>query len=725
MVITRIHIIRFTGLLITVILSLNQLHAQTYQEVALQRGIDHMFGLGSTGGGVSFHDFDGDGWDDITLATERGRTIYFYRNNKGTFERLEALVNNLCESKQVLWIDYDNDGDKDLFVTCYADINRLYNNHNMVFTDVTEESGLSLAKLKSYGATWGDVDRDGWLDLYVTNKRTESEVNVNNLYLNLGNGKFQDVTFLSHTADSLKRPFCASFIDINNDLFPDLYIAQDKRAVNTLLKNMGNGTFSDISVSSNANLVMDGMSVTTGDYNSDQYLDIYITNIPEGNKLLKNNGDESFVEVALEAGVDYLGYAWGSNFLDYDLDGDLDLYVSGMLEGADEIPSIMYTNTGNGQFIDEKPGFNQDTVISFSNAIGDINNDGFPDIIVNNFDNYRSMLWMNSAGENHWIKIKLEGVNSNRDGIGAFIYVYSSGTEIMHYTGSAIGFLGQNSSYNMIGLGNSAVVDSIKVIWPSGREDIIRKVPSNQVVKIREGSSQLPPEVYYIDKLSFCEGDSIILETGYYEDYLWSNGETTRSIRVKSAGTYFVRISDANGTTANSDTINIEVLENPELDTQIEPAEYNKYNGSIEAIVKGGASPYHYLWSVSGRDTSFVSGIGPGVHTLEVRDQNGCGIFKEIEVNLVTGIESESYTFTIFPNPAEKFLYLIADDQLFNQYISLQLYSVSGVLVDTKKVLLTDRIMPVSFNFNSLDPGMYIILGSFKNGMFSRKLRIK
>ncbi len=723
--ISKEHIIRLMGLLTMLILSRNLLHAQTYEDVALEKGIDHIFGLGSTGGGVSFHDFDGDGWDDITLATERGRPIYFYKNNQGMFEHLEALVNNLCESKQVLWIDYDNDGDKDLFVTCYEDVNRLYNNQDMVFTDVTEESGLSHAKLRSYGATWGDVDRDGWLDLYVTNKRTDGEANVNNLYLNQGDGKFQDVTLLSLTADSLKRPFCASFIDINNDLYPDLYIAQDKRAGNTLLKNMGDGTFSDISVSSNANLVMDGMSVTAGDYNGDQYLDIYITNIPEGNKLLKNNGDESFEEVALEAGVDYLGYAWGANFLDYDLDGDMDLYVSGMLEGADEIPSILYTNTGDGQFIDEKPGFNQDTVISFSNAIGDINNDGFPDIIVNNFDTYRSMLWMNSAGDNHWIKIKLEGVISNRDGIGAFLYVYSSGLEIMHFTGSASGFLGQNSSYTMIGLGNASLVDSIKVLWPSGMEDIIRNVPVNQALRIREGSSQLPPEVYYIDRLSFCEGDSIIIETGYYEDYLWSNGETTKSITVRSPGTYFVRISDPNGMIAYSDTVNIEVLELPEVDIRVEPADFDEYNGSIEAIVKGGESPYHYLWSVSGRDTSFVSGIGPGVHTLEVRDQNGCSISKEIEVDLVTGIETESHTFTLFPNPAENFLYIMADDQLFNQYISLELYSISGALLETKKMLLTDRVMPVSFNLNSLDPGMYIILGSFKNGMFSRKLKIK
>ncbi len=722
---TKKNIIRLIDLILLLILIQDQLYAQTYQEVAIQKGIDHMFGLGSTGGGVSFHDFDGDGWDDITLTTERGKPIYFYKNDNGTFKRIEALVNNLCESKQVLWIDYDNDGDKDLFVTCLSDVNRLYNNHKMVFTDVTDESGLSMAKLKTYGATWGDIDRDGWIDLYVTNKRTDDEININNLYLNLGDGKFQDITLSSYTADSMKRPFCASFVDINNDLFPDIYIAQDKKATNTLLKNMGEGVFSDISVTSNSNIVMDGMSVTAGDFNNDQYLDIYITNIPEGNKLLKNNGDESFLEVAMESGVDYLGYAWGANFLDYDNDGDLDLYVSGMLEGSDEVPSILYTNTGMGNFTYQDLGFSRDTVISYSNAIGDINNDGFPDIIVNNYDNYRSMLWKNSAGNNHWIKVKLEGVSSNRDGIGAFIYIYYSGSEFMHYTGSANGFLGQNSSYNMIGLGNTETIDSLKVLWPSGQEDIIRKISSNQTLIIREGSTQLPPRIYFSDKLSFCEGDSIILETGFYDSYLWSNGQTSRSIRVKSTGNYFVQIIDDQGTTAYSDTVNIEVLELPEVEVQIEPADFNQYNGSIEVIVSGGTSPYQYLWSVSGRDTSYVTGIGPGVHTLEVRDQNGCRIVKEVEVNLITGIDTESYSFTIFPNPSEKDLFIKADDQLFRQNLSLRLYSFSGSIIDSKHIQITDRIMPLPFNFDSLDPGIYIIQGTFKNGTFSRKLWIK
>jgi hypothetical protein len=206
---------------------------------------------------------------------------------------------------------------------------------------------------------------------------------------------------------------------------------------------------------------------------------------------------------------------------------------------------------------------------------------------------------------------------------------------------------------------------------------------------------------------------------------MWNNGHTTRSIQVKSPGEYFVKISDVEGKTAYSDTVKIEVLEIPVVDILIEPADFNQYNGSIEALVSGGASPYHYLWSVSGRDTSYVSGVGPGVHTLEVRDQNGCSLLREVEVNLVTGIDTESYSFTIFPNPAEKDLYILADDHIFRQNLSLNLFSISGTLLDSKQIQITDRIMPIPFNLNSLDPGIYIILGIFENGTFSRKLRVK
>jgi hypothetical protein len=683
--------------------------AQTYQEGAKDLGIHHEYGLGSTGGGVSFHDFDGDGWDDITLATEIGRPIYFYRNIQGEFIKIEALVNNLCESKQILWVDYDNDGDKDLYVTCFLDVNRLYRNDEMILTDVTEEVGFPLTELKTYGATWGDYDRDGWLDLYVTNKRTETEVNTNNLFRNLGNGTFEEVTLISQSGDPGKKPFSTSFIDINQDLYPDLYISQDKKAVNTLLKNMGDGSFTDISAFSGADLVMEGMSVAIGDYDNNHQLDMYITNIPEGNKLLRNNGDETFTEVAEQAGVDYLGYAWGANFLDFDQDGDLDLYVSGMQEGSDQVPSILYTNDGNGSFFIDELGFDADTVISFANAIGDIDNDGYPDIVVNNYSEYSSMLWKNSGGDHHWLKIRLEGISSNRDGLGSYIHVYYNQKEILHYTASGIGFLGQNSAYNMIGLGYAQEVDSIKVRWPSGQEDLIRQIQFNQSLIIREGSTRLPPGIYFSGTKIICEGDSVLLETGFYESYLWNSGQSTRKIYVRESGDYFVQVTDKDGRIAYSDTLSIEAVPIPEITFLTTPSENDKFNGTIKAQVNGGRAPYCYLWSVSGRDTSFVSGVGPGIHSLKVTDRNGCQAERTVEVETVTGLLKEEKYISLFPNPLSDQLYLRVDERSINQYINLKLWSNEGNLIESKKIKVTDPITMIPFQFHVLPSGLYLI----------------
>jgi hypothetical protein len=718
-VITLLLVISLSGVL------LQYAFAQTYTEQALSLGIDHRFGLGSTGGGVSFKDFDGDGWDDITLSTEIGRPIYFYRNNKGKFERIEALVNNLCESKQILWTDYDNDGDQDLFVTCLSDVNRLYRNENMTFTDVTQEAGLPFAELKTYGAAWGDYDRDGWLDLYVTNKRTDTEINSNNLFRNRGDGTFEDVTLVSQSGDPGKKPFCASFIDIDQDLYPEIYIAQDKKAVNTLLKNRGDGTFSDISVSSGADLTMEGMSVAIGDYDNDHYLDMYITNIPEGNKLLRNNGNETFSELSVQAGVDYLGYAWGSNFLDFDQDGDLDIYVSGMQEGSEMVPSILYTNDGSGKFFIEELGFDGDTVISFSNAIGDIDNDGYPDILVNNFDEYGSMLWRNSGGDNHWIKIRLEGIQSNRDGVGSFIHVYFNNRETIHYTTSGIGFLGQNSANTMIGLEDAITVDSIKVRWPSGQIDQIYQTESNQTIIIREGSTGFPPKIYSSGSTTICDDDSLELETGFYQSYLWNNGEKSRKIYIKESGEYFVQVFNRLGQVAYSDTLNIQVVPVPEVTFLTTPSEYNQFNGTIQAQVSGGLSPYQYLWSSSGRDSSFIAGVGPGTHSLIVTDQNGCQRFQSVEVDLVTGLSIKGERLTFFPNPVHDLLFMETREAEINEPVKLALWTVAGRFIESSEIIIKDRITQVPFQFHELPSGYYILQFSNKNQNKSLQIIVK
>lgn len=685
--------------------------AQSFEEAATILGIDHHYGTGSAGGGVSFYDFNRDGWDDITFASQLGDSISFFENREGNFKRINSFVPNLCESKQILWVDYDNDGDKDLFVGCYLSTNRLYKNDGkMVFTDVTEMSGLPLSIEKTFGVAWADYDNDGWLDLYVTNK-PEGATNVSNqLFRSKGDGTFEELTSLAGVADPNKKPFSASFLDYNNDGAADIYIAQDKKAVNTLFKNDNDGSFTDVSVASNSDLSMEGMCVAVGDYNNDGYQDIYISNISEGNRLLKNNGNETFIEVSEATGVAYHGIGWGSNFLDYDNDGDLDLYVSGSLEGSSEVPSMMYTNDGVGSFQNMDVGFVADTVISFSNAIGDIDNDGYPDIVVNNFNEYASMVWKNKGGVNNWLKIQLQGGQSNRDGIGTSISAYFNNKKITRYTHCGIGFLAQNSAYELLGLGESTEIDSLTFAWPSGHVDKLRNIKTNQKIKIIEGSTLLPPRVDILGNSTLCPGDSVILETGFYESYLWSTGETSRTIVVSKRDEVKVSVVDYTDNAGESETVSVSVHDSLKLSFETTPTGANANSGSIKVVVNGGAPPYSFEWNHQTSNNSELLGdLAPGTYSVNVKDNNGCNVSGTATVSLLVGLEDPSeFKALIYPNPANKQVIVNLKD-FVGKGFEFKMMDLSGKVVSGAYYDAISTEKELTLNIDKIHSGLYLI----------------
>lgn len=470
---------------------------QNFTNVAQSVGINNSYGDGLFGGGVSFYDFNKDGWDDLTFASQNGDSIYFYKNLGGSFQLMGSLVSNTTEQKQINWVDFDNDGDADLFVASYLGGNRLYrNNGNLNFTDVTAGCGISTStSMPTFGACWVDANKDGYLDLYILNRGFVG-INQNFLYKNNGDGTFTDVTLaagLEGANDTMNVPFCASFFDYNNDGWSDAYVAVDKHFGNTLFSNNGNGTYTDISRASGAYQEMDGMCVAIGDYDGNGYFDIYTSNTASalGNVLLSNNGDSTFTNVATTAGVTVQLFSWGSNFFDYDNDGDLDLYVCSS-EGPPNVfsPNRLFRNEGNGAFSQMSySGMTGDTVHSYSNAIGDFNNDGYPDIAVNNeYENFD--LWQNSGGTKHWVKIALRGVISNRDAIGTRIEVYTGGTKQMRYTSNGIAYLAQSSGTEIVGLGTHTMIDSIKLYWPSGVVDRYYNLQVDRKFTFIEGKNQ-------------------------------------------------------------------------------------------------------------------------------------------------------------------------------------------------------------------------------------------
>ena len=476
-----------------------------FEDVATQVGVNYSYGDSEYGGGVSFADFNNDGWDDITYATEDGAQIYFFENNNGVFNLVTLNgISNTYKTKQVIWIDYDNDGDKDLFVTAIEGINEFYRNDGgMNFTNISSTIGFFQTDLFTYGTSFGDIDNDGDLDAFISN-RTSTEQNQRNYLYRNDEGTFVDITQSSGIPiedeegnENSQLSFCTMFFDYNKDGFQDIYLANDKTDnINRLYKNLGNGTFEDVSVASGSGIAVNAMTTTLGDYNNDGWFDIYITNTQSsqagnGNVLLKNNGDGTFTNVAEETGTTFNSLAWGAVFLDADNDTLLDLYVSGGYDGSigSFLSAAFYHQQNDETFvIPQNIGFENDTRKSFSNAIGDINNDGKPDIIVCN-DTENNFLWENkTTNTNNWLKVKLEGVTTNRDGIGNTIEIFINGRSQYRYTLAGEGYISQNSYHEFFGLGEATEVDYVKVTWTgTNTEDIIYDVNANQSITIKEG----------------------------------------------------------------------------------------------------------------------------------------------------------------------------------------------------------------------------------------------
>ncbi len=537
-----------------------------FENQATTLGIPVTAGSTYLGNGISFFDFDNDGWDDITFATDLNDGIRIFKNVNGTFVEQNFQLQYLTyDTKSVTWVDFDNDGDNDLFVTSETVNNRLLENQgNMTFVDITDTSGISQANLYTYGASWGDYNNDGYLDVFLSNR---TFFIPNKLYKNNGDGTFQDVTLFAGIDQTPLFSFCSAFLDINNDGFQDLYVSNDKvNMPNKLYKNNGNGTFSDISVASGTNISIDAMSVTVDDYNNDGYVDIYVTNTQGGNQLLRNNGDETFTNVAGPTLTTFNSIGWGAVFIDADNNKDLDLYVSGELDDTNAggyLSAAFYENNGNGSFSLNNSCFPGDNRSSFSNAMGDIDNDGLMDIAVTNSLGKDIFLWKNvSTTSNNWLKLKLTGTTSNRNAIGSWIEIGINGQKQYRYTHCGEGYMSQNSGVEHFGVGDATMIDYVKITWLSGLVEIFNDVPVNQLLSITEGNNTLSVidldkdktklypnpvvDVLNLDVNSTIQSIAIINTLGQQVYASQQSGLTEIDISFLAQGHYILKLSTSN-----------------------------------------------------------------------------------------------------------------------------------------------------------------------------------
>lgn len=539
-----------------------------FQDITRQAGLSgwsHKMGVPeknyiveTNGSGVALLDYDNDGWIDIYLVNgstfkaldgveEPPHAALFHNNHDGTFTDVaqKAGVTNDRWGYGVSVADYDNDGWPDIYVDNFGK-NRLYhNNHDGTFTDAAEKGGVQLGNW-STGSAWGDIDGDGLVDLYVagyvhldrenlpmSGKGTVGTsfcqyrgVPVNcgprglpgeadHLFHNNGNGIFTDVTIKAGVEDKDKYyGFTPIFISLNGNGKPDLLVGNDSTP-NLLYQNKGDGTFEDNSYVSGFALNADGreiasMGVTTGDYDNDGQVDIFVSDFSDDYKVLfHNDGGAAFSDVSYKAGVaettiPFVG--WGDGFIDYDNDGWLDIFevnghvypqVDGHPWGTSfaQRPLLFHNVPGEVakkrrfEYVPAVQGTGLAVVVSARGAaFGDLFNDGKIDAVINPIDGPPILLRNVNPDHHHWVELKLVGgPKSPRDATCATAYLTANGMRQRQDVVASGSYISSNDRRLHFGLGDSKDAGTVEIHWPSGVVESVKLPSIDRIYTVTEG----------------------------------------------------------------------------------------------------------------------------------------------------------------------------------------------------------------------------------------------
>jgi hypothetical protein len=500
----------------------------------------------TTGAGCAFLDYDDDGWMDIYLVNSGKCDFYnpnpplrnaLYRNNRdGTFTDVteKAGVGAGGYGQGVAVGDYDGDGFPDLYVTQYGRSILYHNNGDGTFTDVTEKADVAAPGWAS-SAAWFDYDDDGRLDLFVCqfvefDKSRNKDCHTGPegqagyciprvyrptaswLFHNNGDGTFTDVSKQSGIANSLGKAWGVVAADLNNDGRIDLFVANDTTA-NFLFMNRGGGRFVEIGTPAGVAYSAEGrprsgMGVDCADFDEDGWMDLFVANIDhEMYSIYRNNRDETFDDLAMPTGIGAatrMMSGWGLKFLDYDNDGNLDLFLANgnpddLIESVHpgvtyREPPILLHNTGRGfQNVSQQSGPLFSTPISARGlAIGDFDNDGAVDVLIA-INNGAPLLLRNNAGkQNHWLGVRLVGKKSNPDAVGARVTYQSGDLKRGRMKVGGGSYLSAHDPRIVLGLGQRKKIDWLEVKWPlpSGLTERFTDLPLDRYITIVEGQGK-------------------------------------------------------------------------------------------------------------------------------------------------------------------------------------------------------------------------------------------
>lgn len=459
---------------------------------------------------VSVIDIDNDGDDDILFSeyTNDDKSRLYINDGTGAFER-SYLLHDFLEKNIVVnaVTDYNNDGNLD--VLSGTNLNRvnqlLRNNGNTSFSAI---DGFFDDKGYTHGIAFADVNNDGFVDMFVSDYMPTRS---NLLYIN-----DEGLSYESDKRAGISQSnysIGAVFADYDNDGDVDLFVPNDKHQANYLYKNNGAGNMELLDIAPFNAEMANSTGASWGDYDNDGDLDLFVANAGNQlNYLYENKGGDVFERILDEPFISDRGNSHGSVWVDMDNDGDLDLFVT---NDKDQV-NFLYLNNGDGTFAKEE----QEIVCSkngnpFATAVGDLNADGFLDIVVSTHSNEANQIFMNNGNSNHWLGVHLEGTNSNYQGLGAKVKVKSNGVwQVREVTSNTGGGANAQSSFTAhFGLGDATSVDSLVINWPSGYQQVYTNVVVDQVKQVIEEDGGLVTGLVFIDANANCildEGEELL-----------------------------------------------------------------------------------------------------------------------------------------------------------------------------------------------------------------------
>jgi len=523
--------------------------AMCFRDVTAQTGITFRHADGSSGhyyimetvsAGLALFDYDGDGDQDLYFLN--GRPIRdakaavpprnaLYRNDgqwRFTDVTTQAGVGDTGHGLGVAAADYDGDGDQDLYLNNYGP-NVLYrNNGDGTFTDVTQVARVGNDNHLGAGTSFLDIDGDGDLDLYASNYLEFSHEThavdmsrgvpfyaspgryapvSDTLFRNNADGTFTDVTKVSGVGDHAGWGMGMVSADYDNDGDTDIFIANDM-AENFLFRNDGRGHFREVGLLAGVAFDMNGyphgsMGVACGDFDNDGRLDFHVTSYQRQlATMYRNLNGEFFLDVTRTSGAGRGTYplvTWGNGFVDFDNDGDRDLFVAcGHLqtnvEQADSsakyhVNNLLFVNTGGGKFVDVSNQAGDGLAVKLSSrgaAFDDLDQDGDIDIVVLNSRREPTILRNDTENTDHWIQVELQGRQANRNGVGSHVRVTAGGRTQLDEIHSGRGYQSHHGMRLHFGLGNCDRVEKIEVRWLGGGTQVIEDVEADQLVVVVE-----------------------------------------------------------------------------------------------------------------------------------------------------------------------------------------------------------------------------------------------